>query len=62
MVPWGRALLIRSALLIVVALCIAVVIESDDRTVRGVAAGMAIVVEIIRDAVLTGTHGHKSQS
>ena len=64
MVLLGRALLIRSALLIVVALCIAIVIESEDRTVRGLAAGTAIVVEIIRDAVLTGVNldGRKAKS
>lgn len=53
----GRVLLIRSALLIVIALCIAIVIESEDRNVRAVAAAAAIVIEIIRDAVLAGGVG-----
>ena len=63
-VPWGRVLLIRGVLLIVIALCIVVAIESDDRNIRGLAAGIAIVVEIIRDAVLAGANldGCKAKS
>ena len=57
-------LLIRGVLLIVIALCIVVAIESDDRNIRGLAAGIAIVVEIIRDAVLAGANldGCKAKS
>ena len=52
MIPFGRILLLRSALLIVIAFCIAVAVVSEDMNVRAMAAGAAIVVEILRDAVL----------
>ncbi|VVC04787.1 Uncharacterised protein [Candidatus Burarchaeum australiense] len=54
-VLFGRVILVRSVLLIVIALCIAIVIESNDRTVRALAAAAAIVIEIIRDAMLAGS-------
>jgi len=51
-VPFGQTILIRSVLLIVIALCIAIVVISEDQTVRLAGASAAIVIEIIRDAVL----------
>ena len=56
-VAFGKILQIRSALLLVIAFCIAVVVESEDRNVRLLAAVAAIVVEIIRDAVLASGIG-----
>ena len=54
MVPFGRMLLIRNALLVAVAFCIAAAVMSEDRNARLLAAAAAIVIEIVRDAVLAG--------
>ncbi|MFA6035879.1 MAG: hypothetical protein WC759_02880 [Candidatus Micrarchaeia archaeon] len=52
MAMFGKVLAIRMALLVVIALCIAVAIMSNDVLVRALAAVIAITVEIVRDALL----------
>ncbi|RLG19334.1 hypothetical protein DRN67_02980 [Candidatus Micrarchaeota archaeon] len=52
MVPFGKKLVLRMLLLGVIALCIFVVVTSEDWEIRLLAAVVAIVVEIIRDAIL----------
>jgi len=51
-VPFGKKLVLRMLLLGVIALCIFVVVTSEDWEIRLLAAVVAIVVEIIRDAIL----------
>ena len=61
MVPFGRILLVRTALLVVIAFCIVTVVVSEDRDVRLLVATTAIIVEIIRDAILvSGIKGGKT--
>lgn len=62
MAAFGKILLARSGMLLIIAFCIVVAVMNEDRNVRLLAAVTAIVVEIIRDAILVSGMGGKPQA